>query len=72
MKERCVSIVLVVRKFEDVQEKLLNELENYFGEVPEEVLSQSYNFISKIIEMIAEKEGIPEEELKEYFFEKGE
>lgn len=70
MSERCISILSKIHDYEQEQEKLLNNLESFFGELPEDLLLKSYSFVEEMIRMVARDEGIPEEELLEEFFEK--
>ena len=70
MSERCISILSKIHDYEQEQEKLLNELESFFGDVPKEILNKSYSFVEETIRMVAKEEGIDGDELLEEFFGK--
>lgn len=70
MDERYVFMMNALKDFENEQEKFMDQLENYFGDVPNEILTNGHEILNKVIKMIAWKEGIDQEELAEQLFEK--
>lgn len=70
MNEKSIVMLSALKVYEQKQEEFMNELENYLGDVPKEILTWSFAIIAESIKQIAQEEGVNEKELAEQFFEK--
>lgn len=70
MNEKSIVMLSALKVYEQKQEEFMNELENYLGDVPKEILTWSFAIIAESIKQIAQEEGVNEMELAEQFFEK--
>lgn len=70
MNEKSIVMLSALKVYEQKQEEFMNELENYLGDVPKEILAWSFAIIAESIRQIAQEEGVNEMELAEQFFEK--
>ena len=70
MNEKSIVMLSALKVYEQKQEEFMNELENYLGDVPKEILTWSFAIIAESIRQIAQEEGVNEMELAEQFFEK--
>ena len=70
MNEKSIVMLSALEVYEQKQEEFMNELENYLGDVPKEILTWSFAIIAESIKQIAQEEGINEKKLAEQFFEK--
>ena len=69
MNEKSIVMLSALKVYEQKQEEFMNELENYLGDVPKEILTWSFAIIAESIKQIAQEEGVNEMELAEQFFE---
>lgn len=69
MNEKSIVMLSALKVYEQKQEEFMNELENYLGDVPKEILTWSFAIIAESIKQIAQEEGVNEKELAEQFFE---
>ena len=70
MNEKSIVMLSALKVYEQKQEEFMNELENYLGDVPKEILAWSFAIIAESIRQIAQEEEVNEMELAEQFFEK--
>ena len=70
MNEKSIVMLSALKVYEQKQEEFMNELENYLGDVPKEILTWSFAIIAESIKQMAQEEGVNEMELAEQFFEK--
>lgn len=69
MNEKSIVMLSALKVYEQKQEEFMNELENYLGDIPKEILTWSFAIIAESIKQIAQEEGVNEKELAEQFFE---